>query len=108
LFWDIVTFELPELVIVTFCGAEEVPVVTLAKLRLVGLMSRVRMAAIAVPLRPTEVGDVGSLLTMEMLPDTAPTAVGRKATVIVVCCPAFTLRGNVNPVTLKGVPGAVI
>src|SRR5260221_11440791 len=38
---------------------------------------------------------------MEMLPDAGPTKVGRKATVIVVCCPAFTLRGNVNPLTVK-------
>src|SRR5713101_140349 len=38
---------------------------------------------------------------MDMLPDTVATEVGRKATVIVVCCPAFTLRGNVNPLTVK-------
>src|SRR5260370_493548 len=38
---------------------------------------------------------------MDMLPDAGPTKVGRKATVIVVCCPAFTLRGNVNPLTVK-------
>ena len=89
------------LVIVTFCVAEEVPVVTLPKLRLVGLMPRVRMAAIPVPLRATEVGEVGALLTIEMLPDTVPTEVGRKVTVIVVCCPAFTFKGNENPLTAK-------
>ena len=61
---------------VTFCEAEEVPVVTLPKLRLVGLMPRVRVAAIPAPLSPTEVGEVGALLTIEMLPDTVPTAVG--------------------------------
>ena len=72
-------------------------------------MPRVRVAAIAVPVRPTEVGEVGALLTMEMLPDTVPTAAGRKATVIVVCCPAFTFRGSVNPLTLKEAePVAVI
>src|SRR5258706_201021 len=38
---------------------------------------------------------------MEMLADAGPTKGGRKATVIVVCCPAFTLRGNVNPLRVK-------
>ena len=70
---------------VTFCAAEEVPVVMLPKLKLVGLMPRVKVAATPVPLRPTEVGEVGALLTIEMLPDAGPTSVGRKATVIVVC-----------------------
>ncbi len=88
------TFELPVLVIVTFCVADEVPVNTLPKLRLVGLIPRVSVAAIPEPLRPTEVGEVGALLVMEMLPDTVATKVGRKATVIVVCCPAFTLSGS--------------
>jgi hypothetical protein len=96
-----VTLELPVLVIVTFWAAEEVPVVTFPKLKLVGLMPRVSVAAIPVPLRPTEVGDVGALLTIEMLPDTVPTEVGRKATVIVVCCPAFTFKGSENPLTVK-------
>ncbi len=82
---EMVTFELPVLVIVTVCAAEEVPVATLPKLRLVGLMPRVKVAAIPVPLRPTEVGEVGALLTIEILPDAEPTTVGRKATVIVVC-----------------------
>ena len=86
---------------VTFCVPEAVPVVTLPKLRLVGLMLRVNVAAIAVPLSPTEVGEVGALLTIEMLPDAGTTDVGRKATVIVVCCPAFTFKGSENPLTLN-------
>src|SRR5207302_9646325 len=64
-------------------------------------MLSVRVAAIPVPLRVTELGEEGALLTMERLPDTVPTAVGRKATVIVVCCPAFTLKGSESPVTVK-------
>jgi len=90
-------------VMVTFCEAEAVPVVTLPKLRLVGLMPRVRVAAIPVPLSPTAVGEVGALLTIEMLPDTEPTDVGRNATVIVVCFPAFTFKGSENPLTLNEV-----
>ena len=70
---------------VTFCVAEVVPVRTLPKARLVGLMPNVSVAAMPDPLSPTEVGDAGALLTMETLPDTAPTAVGKKATVMVVC-----------------------
>jgi hypothetical protein len=106
---EIVTLELPVLVIVTFCVGEEVPVVTFPKLRPVGgLMPRVKTAAILVPLRGTDVGDVGALLTIEMLPETVPTVVGRKAAAIVVCCPAFTLSGNENPLTLKPEPVAVI
>jgi hypothetical protein len=102
--WEIVTFELPVFVMVTFCEVEVVPVVTLPKLRLVGLTPMVRMAAIPVPLSPTEVGEVGALLIIEMLPDAAPTAVGKKVTVIVVCCPALTFKGRENPLTLKTEP----
>ena len=90
------------LVIVTFCVGEEVPVVTFPKLKPVaGLTPRVRIAVIPEPLRATEVGEVGALLTMEMLPDAAPVEVGRKATVIVVCWPAFTFKGNEYPLTVK-------
>jgi hypothetical protein len=86
---------------VTLFVPEAVPVVTLPKLRPVGLMLRVNVAVIPVPLSPTEVGEVGALLTIEMLPDAEPTDVGRKATVIVVCCPAFTFKGRENPLTLN-------
>jgi len=95
-------------VIVTLCAAEDVPVVTLPKLRLVGLMLSVRVAAIPVPLRLTEVGEVGALLTIEMLPVAGPATVGRKAVVIVVCCPAFKFKGNVKPLMLKLAPDSVI
>jgi len=53
-----------------------VPVVILPKLKLAGLMPRVRVAAIPVPMRPTEVGELAALLTIEIFPDVAPTAVG--------------------------------
>jgi hypothetical protein len=86
---------------VTFCKAEDVPVVTSPKFRLVGLMPRVSVAEIPVPIRATEVGELGALLTIEMFPDTVPTAVGWKTTVIVVCVPAFTLKGTENPLTLN-------
>jgi hypothetical protein len=59
------------------------------------------MPAIPVPLSPTEVGEVGALLTIEMLPVAVPTDVGRNATVIVVRCPAFTFKGRENPLVLN-------
>lgn len=104
---EIATLEFPVLVIVTFWVAEEVPVVTFPKLRLVGLMLSVKVAAIPVPVKLTGVGDVGALLTIEMLPDTVPTTVGRKFTVMVVCFPAFTFKGSVNPLTPKAAPVGV-
>ena len=106
---EIVTLEFPVLVIVTFCVGEEVPVVTFPKLRLwlAGLMLSVSVAAAAVPVRVTGVGEVGALLTIEMLPETVPARVGRKLTVMVVCWPAFTLNGSVNPLTLKAAPVTV-
>jgi hypothetical protein len=82
------------------------PRVTFPKPRLVGLMPRVNVAAIPAPLRPTEVGEVGALLIMETLPDAVPTEVGRKATEIVVCCPALTFKGSENPLTVKAGPDA--
>ena len=66
-----------------------------------------KVAATPVPLRPTEVGEVGALPTMLMLPEAAPVPVGWKAAVIVVCCPAFTFNGSENPLTEKPVPDAV-
>jgi hypothetical protein len=62
---------------------------------------------VPVPLRLTEVGEVGALLTIEMLPDAAPIDVGRKATVIVACCPALTLKGSENILRVKPAPDSV-
>src|SRR5712672_2859160 len=91
----------------TFCAADEVPVVTLPKLRLAGLIPKVKVAAIPVPLRLTEVGEVAALLTIEMLPGAGPTAGATKTTVTVVCWPAPTFNGSENPLTLNPGPVAV-
>src|SRR5271163_4762344 len=99
-----VTFELPVFVMVTVCEAEVVFVVTLPKLRLVGLIPSVKVAAIPVPVRLTGVGEVGALLTMEMLPEAAPTVVGRNPTVIVACFPAVIFNGREYPLTLNTEP----
>ena len=81
---EMVTLEFPVFVTVTFCELL-LPTFTFPKLRLEGLMPRVRVAAIPEPLRLTEVGEVGALLTIEMLPEAVPTNVGAKAAVMLVC-----------------------
>ena len=101
---EIVTLELPVSEITTVCAADEVPVVTLPKFSDAGAIPRVSVAAIPVPVRLTEVGEVGALLAIETFPEADPTALGRKATVIVVCCPALTFNGSVKPLTLKPEP----
>src|SRR5438046_6219416 len=86
-----ITLEWPGLWMGTACVADDVPVLTLPKLRLVGLMLNVWVAATAEPLRLTELGDVGALLTIERLPDTVPADVGLNVTVTVVSCQAKTV-----------------
>ena len=95
-------------VIVTLCAADEVFVVTFPKLKLPGLIPMVKVAARPVPVRATDVGEDGALLMIETLPDATPTIVGVNAIVMVVFWPAFTLKGSVNPLTLKVDPLAVI
>jgi hypothetical protein len=40
---------------------------------------------------------------MEMLPETEPTDAGRKFAVMVAFCPALTLKGSENPLTVNAV-----
>ena len=105
---EIVTLELPVFVIVTLCAADEVPVVTFPKVKFAGLIPRVKVLAIPVPLRLTDVGDVGALLRMDILPEASPTEAGMKATLIVLCCPAPTFKGSEYPLTLNAAPDSVI
>ena len=79
------TLALPVFVMVTFSEAEVVPVVTLPKLKLVGLTLKVSVAAIPVPVRLTEVGEVGALLAIDRLPEVAPTELGTNVTEIESC-----------------------
>src|SRR5215831_12354647 len=92
---------------VTFSVGEEVPVVTFPKLKLPGLMPRVKFGAIPEPLRATEVGELAALLTIETFPDTDATLVGRKATVIVLFWPALMFRGSEKPLALNVAPVTV-
>ena len=103
---EMLTLELPVFVIVTLCAVDDVASSTLPKFSVVGLMLSVNVAAVPVPVRPIEVGEVGALLVIEMLPIAEPATVGKKPAVIVVCCPAFTVIGSVNPLTLYAEPVA--
>jgi len=103
-----VTLELPVLVTVTDCAADDVPVVTSPKLRLVGLTPRVYVAATAEPLKVTELGEVGALLTTERLPVAVPVDVGLNTTETVVFCPALTFNGIETPLRLKAAPVTLI
>ena len=96
------------LVTVTVSAGDNVPMVTLPKLRLVGLMPSVKVAATAEPLTLTELGEVGALLTIEMLPDAVPADAGLNVTVMVSFCPALTLEGNENPLALNPAPVTLI
>lgn len=103
---EIVTFELPLFVSVTL-NELVLPTFTFAKFKLVGFAPSRKVEATPVPLKEMASGEPVALLAMEMLPDTGPTAVGRKATLIVVRCPALTFKGSENPLTAKAEPDAV-
>src|SRR5215471_16716903 len=102
------TCALPVLVTVTVCGAEVPLTFTLPNARLVGVTPKVSVPATPVPPRLTGVGEVGALLTIERLPEAAPTAVGRNATLILASCPAPRFNGKVKPLSLKAAPDLLI
>lgn len=81
------------------------PVITLPKLALAGFA--VNCACTPVPLIVTVAGDPGALLAIEMLPETAPVAVGKNFAVKDVLPPAAIVAGNVSPVTLNLAPVTV-
>src|SRR2546425_826408 len=49
-------------------------------------------------------GELGVLLTSEMLPDTLPVAVGANCTLKLLDCPAARVSGKVSPLMLKPAP----
>jgi hypothetical protein len=97
---EIVTFEFPLFVSVAL-NELLFPTFTFPKFKLVGFAPSRKVGATPIPLRAMFVGELGALLTSETEPLTLPAEVGRKATVIVVCCPAFIFKGSENPLTVK-------
>src|SRR5581483_10563808 len=73
------------------------PVVTLPKLRLVGL-AEMAPAETPVPDRLTVVVDPAAV--MVTLPLAEPVAVGAKVTLKLADCPGFRVTGSVRPLTL--------
>ena len=91
------------LVIVTPCVEDE-PVFTFPNATLLVLNVRISVAATPVPLKPIVVGEVGALLTIEMLPVAEPAAAGWKTALNVLVSPGLMESGTVKPEVLKPVP----
>jgi hypothetical protein len=93
---EIFTVAFPVFVIVIL-SEDELPVLTLPKLRLVGLTEMVFVAAAPVPLSAIANGDPGALLLRLSVPVTLPLAVGAKTTLKLLVFPAVIVRGVVKP-----------
>ena len=72
--------------------------------RLDGLTLRVAVAAAAVPVRASAVGEFGALLDREIEPVTFPAEVGPNAILNDAVLPGWTVSGVVKPVTLNPLP----
>jgi hypothetical protein len=85
------------------------PTVTLPNARLLGFsVSLPTGLAVPVPVSEIVVGDCGSLLLIEMSPESAPVLVGEKDTLTVADCPALMVFGVVIPETPNGAPFTLI
>jgi hypothetical protein len=71
----------------TLC-VDELPSLTLPKLRLFVLKDSVCVDAIPVPLNAIVLGEFGALLTIDALPETVPAEVGENCKLNVLDCPA--------------------
>jgi len=100
---EMVTFELPLLVSVTFCEMP-VPSVSTPKLMLVGLAPRRWVAETPLPLNEIASGEVGPLLTKDTDPLTLPAEVGVNMALNVAVAPTAIVVGAVKPLIVKPVP----
>jgi hypothetical protein len=103
---EIVTFELPVFVTVTFNGLV-LPTFTFPKLRLVGLVPSRKVGATPVPLKEMASGDPSALLTSEIEPLALPEVLGAKTALNVALFPAAIVAGTVRPVMLKPLPETI-
>jgi hypothetical protein len=103
---EIVMFELPLFVSVTFCVAFE-PTLVFANVTVEGLAVSESVAATPVPLNGIESGEPGALLASDRDPLTAPAVVGEKATLNEMFWPAVIVTGVVSPEVLKPAPVTV-
>jgi len=100
---EIVTFEFPEFVKVTFCVAVD-PIFTFPKAILVVLKVKACVAATPVPLSAIAAGEFGALLTMLTLPVTTPAAAGLHCTLKLLVWPGVNVIGRANLPMLNPVP----
>lgn len=100
---EIVTFELPLFVRVTF-NEVLVPSVTFPKLNVEGLAPSSSVAATPVPLSGTARGEFEPLLVREMEPVALPVVVGEKTALNVVVAPTAIVTGVERPVIVKPAP----
>jgi hypothetical protein len=94
---DMVTLEFPVLVKVTL-SAFWAPTETFPKLKVEALGTRSAVAAIAVPLTDTVLGELEALLRTATAPDTLPAALGENSMLKLDCLPGPMVRGNKIPV----------
>lgn len=103
---EIVMFELPVFVRVTFCELFA-PTCMLGNVTLEGLAPSKNVAATPVPESGIASGEPGALLASEIEPFTEPAELGEKATLNVVFWPALIETGVVRPEMLNPVPVTV-
>jgi len=101
---EIVTVALPPFVRVMVCEVF-VPVATLPNAALVGVAAS--CACVPVPFKLIVVGELGALLTIEMLPFAFPAATGVNLALKVVLSPAPNVSGVLNPLMLRPAPDTV-
>jgi hypothetical protein len=103
---DTVTLEFPEFVSVTL-NALLFPTCTFPKLRPEALVVRSAVAAIPIPLTETVLGELETSDITEILPDTAPAALGEKITLNEACFPAAMVIGSGIPVIVTPAAAAL-
>jgi hypothetical protein len=103
---EICTAEFPVLVTTTLCD-EDVPVSTLPKLKLFVLKERPKVAVTPLPVRAMVLGELGSLLTIEILPVAAPAELGENCALKAPLVPGLSEIGIVRAPVLKPEPVAV-
>jgi hypothetical protein len=101
-----VNVAVPAFVSVTVC-VPLLPTETLPKATLAGLIVSCGCVAVPAPFKAIESGELGALLTIEMLPVALPAVVGENLAVNDALCPAFSVNGAVRPVMLNPVPDAL-
>ena len=100
---EIVTFEFPLLVKVTF-SEPLLPTFTFPKLKLVGFAPRRCVAVAPAPLKEIARGELGALLTSDIEPVVLVAAAGVNTALNLEVCPAAIVNGVAKPLRVKPLP----